>query len=540
MLYLSYNTNKLIERFYINLISNYLIEEDINAILDKKNVDERLTDIDNLHCIVMGSGRIRKLKKSIFAAKKIKSSNVPVILYDFRYNGEDSAAVEELRNMNNIKCLENDIYGLLALNEIVNEEKIYNKRLENFLEGKNNKVIVLNYGKFQYLDLENYKWIIEQMEIVIQILINRGYKIVVYPFLNGLDSEEDKMCCKNFVETFQSDSVFYMENIYDVQELSALIKRSNFTMNLSEEGNVISASFGIPFLPVLSGKQEDKFIKAVGLKDILIDGELNAGKMLDKVEYIEKNNVFIVEKLNPLSKEAYFKQKTFFKELLSSINISEENKKLEPRRDNVAERKSSIIFKLDKSKVNKLHLGCGRNIMDGWINLDCMELPGVDIVANLDNCKRVSLPFQDNSIDEFFAGHVIEHINDSLSMMQELHRIAKPGAKAVFRCPYGSSDDAYEDPTHIRRYFLNSFGYFSQPFYWRADYGYRGDWQIQTTSLIVDKERFKGKSHEEIMYEIYTYRNIVKEMIVELIAVKPIRQPRRELQSRNNIKIILE
>lgn len=62
-------------------------------------------------------------------------------------------------------------------------------------------------------------------------------------------------------------------------------------------------------------------------------------------------------------------------------------------------------------------------------------------------------------------------------MMQELHRIAKPGAKANFRLPNGASDDAFEDPTHVKQYFLQSFGYFSQPYYWRSDYGYRGDWK---------------------------------------------------------------
>jgi SAM-dependent methyltransferase len=62
-------------------------------------------------------------------------------------------------------------------------------------------------------------------------------------------------------------------------------------------------------------------------------------------------------------------------------------------------------------------------------------------------------------------------------LMQELHRIAKPNGKLVIRCPHGASDDAWEDPTHVRAFFARSFGYFSQPFYWLADYGYRGDWQ---------------------------------------------------------------
>lgn len=37
--------------------------------------------------------------------------------------------------------------------------------------------------------------------------------------------------------------------------------------------------------------------------------------------------------------------------------------------------------------------------------------------------------------------------------MEELHRIAKQDAIFTCRVPYGSSDDAYEDPTHVRQFF---------------------------------------------------------------------------------------
>ncbi len=134
---------------------------------------------------------------------------------------------------------------------------------------------------------------------------------------------------------------------------------------------------------------------------------------------------------------------------------------------------------------------------------------------------------------------MLEHLNHPLPLMQELHRISKNGAKLVVKLPYGSTDAAFEDPTHVKQYFLNSFGYFSQPFYWRADYGYRGDWQTVMISLLVEKKRYAGKKPEEIFFEINTYRNVVYEMIVELISVKPIREPREELQTAPKIDIRL-
>src|SRR5215831_340537 len=133
----------------------------------------------------------------------------------------------------------------------------------------------------------------------------------------------------------------------------------------------------------------------------------------------------------------------------------------------------------------RLNVGCGRHIIPGWINLDSQPFPGIDVIVDLERCAEVPLPIDDNSIDEFLLSHLIEHIRAPLPLMQELHRVARPEAKAIIRVPYGSSDDAWEDQTHVRAYFLQSFGYFSQPYYWRADYGYRGDWQPLETILFV-------------------------------------------------------
>lgn len=189
--------------------------------------------------------------------------------------------------------------------------------------------------------------------------------------------------------------------------------------------------------------------------------------------------------------------------------------------------------------TQKLNLGCGRKPLNGWINVDKIPLAGVDIVADLDNCQTTKLPFPDDSIDEFLASHLLEHLHHPLPLMEELHRIAKPNTKITFRLPYGSSDNAFEDPTHVRPYFLQSFGFFSQPFYFKADYQYRGDWQPNQITLLVESQRHQGKTAEQILYEINTYRNIVKEMIVEMYAVKPIRQPKQELIISPNIEIML-
>ena len=178
----------------------------------------------------------------------------------------------------------------------------------------------------------------------------------------------------------------------------------------------------------------------------------------------------------------------------------------------------------------RLNLGCGRNPLAGWINLDRVAGPGIDIVADLERCREQPLPLAESSIGGFLLSHVIEHIADTLGLMAELHRIARPGAMAAIHVPYGASDDAWEDPTHVRPYFLGSWGYFSQPYYWRADYGYRGDWAPQRVHLVVDEASCSGLPPDQVLRRIHGERNIVKEMIAFLTAVKPIRAPLRELQ----------
>jgi len=189
--------------------------------------------------------------------------------------------------------------------------------------------------------------------------------------------------------------------------------------------------------------------------------------------------------------------------------------------------------------VKRLNVGCGRNTLEGWINLDSANLPGIEIHFNLENCRQESIPLENDSIDEFLLSHVIEHISDGLPVMQELYRIAKPGAKCTIRVPHGATDDAWEDPTHVRAYFTNSFGYFSQPFYWRADYGYRGDWQPDKVQLLVRKGDSQGLTGEQIMTSINKSRNVVLEMVATLTAVKPARDPKRELQTPPKIEIVL-
>lgn len=176
-----------------------------------------------------------------------------------------------------------------------------------------------------------------------------------------------------------------------------------------------------------------------------------------------------------------------------------------------------------------LHLGCGNEYIPGWKNID-VGGRRLDFQFDLDSCRLQKLPILDNSVDGFYLCHALEHIGDTLALMNELYRVARHGAKFFARLPYGTSNDAWEDPTHTRPWFEGSFLYFAQPAYSRADYGYSGDWQCETVTLVVSQE-ILSKGDIYVQEVVKSSRNIVQEMVVELHAVKPSRPRRLDLLS---------
>lgn len=163
-------------------------------------------------------------------------------------------------------------------------------------------------------------------------------------------------------------------------------------------------------------------------------------------------------------------------------------------------------------------------ILPGHVNLDIRR--PADVIFDLENCGFNRMPFPDNHFDRILMSHVFEHITNVLGMMQELWRVAKPDATMAVLTPYGSSDNADEDPTHVRRVFSKTYIYFSQCWYGQNDYGYRGDWELVRRIYSLDRQLFKwGRpKSEDLEQAIRHQRNVVIEFAAELRAVKPARK----------------
>lgn len=98
----------------------------------------------------------------------------------------------------------------------------------------------------------------------------------------------------------------------------------------------------------------------------------------------------------------------------------------------------------------KLNLGCGKDTREGYVNIDMLPGPGVDVVLDLNTCK---LPYQSDSIDEIYLSHVLEHIIDRYAFMIECHRVLKPKGSVIVKLPVNRFSVAHQSCTHGKGYF---------------------------------------------------------------------------------------
>lgn len=104
------------------------------------------------------------------------------------------------------------------------------------------------------------------------------------------------------------------------------------------------------------------------------------------------------------------------------------------------------------TKSTTLDLGCGLNKVSGAIGLDSADLPGVDVVHNLD---QYPYPFDDATFETIYCNSILEHVSEPIRTMSELYRILKPGGVVHISLPHYSHPRTYADPTHKHFY---SFG----------------------------------------------------------------------------------
>jgi predicted SAM-dependent methyltransferase len=81
----------------------------------------------------------------------------------------------------------------------------------------------------------------------------------------------------------------------------------------------------------------------------------------------------------------------------------------------------------------KLHLGCGKRYIPGYVHIDAVDYPHIDHVGTIDHLSFIG----DGSVDVIYNCHVLEHFKrrDVSRVLQEWRRVLKSGGTLRISVP---------------------------------------------------------------------------------------------------------
>lgn len=154
---------------------------------------------------------------------------------------------------------------------------------------------------------------------------------------------------------------------------------------------------------------------------------------------------------------------------------------------------------------NYVNLGCGPNLVTGWINVDFFAVKGVDYAADL----RFPLKITSETVDGIFTEHTLEHLAypDADRLLGECYRIMKKETAirivvpdvSLFITNYSSNNTSWFEKWE-ELYFRNSKSEerskrkLNTPLealsFVTQEYGHQSSWDFQTLSHYLRKNGF--------------------------------------------------
>jgi SAM-dependent methyltransferase len=167
-------------------------------------------------------------------------------------------------------------------------------------------------------------------------------------------------------------------------------------------------------------------------------------------------------------------------------------------------------------REHKLHIGCGKNTLDGWINIDVYPAP---LALNV----LWGLPFATGSARYIFVSHLLEHLffpRDVKPFLAELRRVLAPGGVVRIVVPdieqcieayvnndrnfFGNRRETWpwwpENPTRLED-FLAYAGAGAEPAYLFESHKYGYDFETLSRVLAdagfggIERSSYMGSAH---------------------------------------------
>lgn len=177
----------------------------------------------------------------------------------------------------------------------------------------------------------------------------------------------------------------------------------------------------------------------------------------------------------------------------------------------------------------KLNIGSGSTRYDGFLNCDYDSRYNPEYVFDLETDHW---PFEDNSVDEVIAHHVLEHMGEGFfHTIKELYRVCSHDALIDIRVPHPNHITFLADPTHRRPITVPGLWLFSKkqneahkntPAS-QLGYYYDVDFEVLDYTEIPEEQyikMFDGKPVGEVEQYMREHNNIIIETQIKLVVIK--------------------
>jgi SAM-dependent methyltransferase len=155
----------------------------------------------------------------------------------------------------------------------------------------------------------------------------------------------------------------------------------------------------------------------------------------------------------------------------------------------------------------KLNFGAGEEpeLEKGWLNVDMIDLPGIDIVHNL---MDFPYPFENESAEYIKAKDIIEHLDHYtkdrkptiIAFIEEVHRILKSKGQLFIQTPSWDAEFLWVDPSHTRGFDLRSFDFFDPS----TDFGKSTGFYTKAKFKILEAKKLENKNLQFLMEKYET------------------------------------
>ncbi len=145
--------------------------------------------------------------------------------------------------------------------------------------------------------------------------------------------------------------------------------------------------------------------------------------------------------------------------------------------------------------MKKLNLGCGYNLKEGYINIDVVDYGG-NVIHDLNSFPY---PFEDNTFDEIYCSHVLEHLNNFHDTVTELYRIAKQNCIIKVCAPFFLNTKFFGEPDHKIPFSIRTFDNYE--YIENKKLKFYEKWKLQ------HRTNYKGKARFEILEKKFNVSN---------------------------------